>query len=714
MAKQLQKTFSTLDLIAQGRTINSWHVSQMVDAFTGAEEFDISILGSLSLDGKLFLNLPSMPPRDRVYTQSTFLALDPINNQVYTTAASATVYPIELNPLTKTAWNSGRGNLNNNTNFGYLSFIRNTTGDNNTIYGSNNAINNTTGGGLTVIGTRNLNAGSNLDNVIAIGNQVLFNSQSGENIGGGLRTLYNLKYGTNNIGFGNYTLYNSISGDNNLALGNYSASLNKGNNNVTLGHSSLPFDELGSNRITIGTFAGRNIGDGWLEIHSYSDVEDDSAPLVLGNFNERWFRINGGFSLDLASNPIAPNISITPDQLLFDSNGKAYITPRGYTRYEADNIFQVRGNYLTLEYLDENYYDKDEINTKLTSVYKTKGSVANFSALPTTGNIAGDVWNLISNGDNYVWVLDLNNTGLPGWDKLSGITDLSGYVPTSRKLSINGTQFDLSADRSWTVPEGTVTSVGMTVPTGLSIAGSPITGAGVLAVSLASGYIIPTQALIDSKNAGLVTTTLSTGTSNAVTGNTNTFLNIVQGGASPGSSTQVTGTGSISVSSDANGKLTINGTDSNTTYTAGTGLLLTGTVFSTVFGTTSGTSAAGNDSRFHNQVTLGTANGLSLNTQVLSLALATQSSPGAMSSDDKTKLDGLGGDTWSQTFGSTTITTYNIDHNLGSKYVIVQIYEELSGKSVEMEVITSTINRVIININNPPDIANKYRVVVKK
>lgn len=40
---------------------------------------------------------------------------------------------------------------------------------------------------------------------------------------------------------------------------------------------------------------------------------------------------------------------------------------------------------------------------------------------------------------------------------------------------------------------GTVTSVGMTTPTGLSVAGSPITTAGTLAVTYASGYSIPTD-----------------------------------------------------------------------------------------------------------------------------------------------------------------------------------------------------------------------------
>ena len=45
---------------------------------------------------------------------------------------------------------------------------------------------------------------------------------------------------------------------------------------------------------------------------------------------------------------------------------------------------------------------------------------------------------------------------------------------------------------------GTVTSVSMTVPTGLSVFGSPITTSGTLAVSLSSGYVIPQQSTIDS------------------------------------------------------------------------------------------------------------------------------------------------------------------------------------------------------------------------
>lgn len=57
----------------------------------------------------------------------------------------------------------------------------------------------------------------------------------------------------------------------------------------------------------------------------------------------------------------------------------------------------------------------------VTSVYKVKGSKASYSALPATGNVTGDVWNLDDTGANYVW------TGT-AWDKLSETVDLSGYM----------------------------------------------------------------------------------------------------------------------------------------------------------------------------------------------------------------------------------------------------------------------------------------------
>ena len=69
-------------------------------------------------------------------------------------------------------------------------------------------------------------------------------------------------------------------------------------------------------------------------------------------------------------------------------------------------------------------------------------------------------------------------------------SDISGYVPTSRNLTINGATYDLTADRSWTT--GTVTSVGMTVPSAFSVAPSSITTSGTFAITgagLTSQYV---------------------------------------------------------------------------------------------------------------------------------------------------------------------------------------------------------------------------------
>ena len=74
---------------------------------------------------------------------------------------------------------------------------------------------------------------------------------------------------------------------------------------------------------------------------------------------------------------------------------------------------------------------------------------------------------------------DGTNSAAPQWSAITS-SDI-GAVPTSRQLTINGTAYDLSADRSWSV--GTVTSVALTMPSAFSVSGSPITSSGTIAIS---------------------------------------------------------------------------------------------------------------------------------------------------------------------------------------------------------------------------------------
>lgn len=71
-------------------------------------------------------------------------------------------------------------------------------------------------------------------------------------------------------------------------------------------------------------------------------------------------------------------------------------------------------------------YTKAEVDAKLSSVYKFKGSVANVEALPTDA-VVGDTYNVEDTGANYAW--DGSN-----WDKLSDTIDLSDYA-TKEDLS---------------------------------------------------------------------------------------------------------------------------------------------------------------------------------------------------------------------------------------------------------------------------------------
>lgn len=89
------------------------------------------------------------------------------------------------------------------------------------------------------------------------------------------------------------------------------------------------------------------------------------------------------------------------------------------------------------------FYTKTEIDTKVSSVYKFKGNVANYAALPSTGLTAGDVYNLSDTGANYAW------TGTV-WDDLGTTVDISGKENVSNKSQ------DIETDKASTTKYASV------------------------------------------------------------------------------------------------------------------------------------------------------------------------------------------------------------------------------------------------------------------
>lgn len=77
--------------------------------------------------------------------------------------------------------------------------------------------------------------------------------------------------------------------------------------------------------------------------------------------------------------------------------------------------------------------------------------------------------------------------------KVSQLTNDKGYLTAHQSLASYYTKAEIDA-KGYTTNKGTVTSVGLTLPTGLTCATKTITTSGTFAISLASGYSIPTTA----------------------------------------------------------------------------------------------------------------------------------------------------------------------------------------------------------------------------
>lgn len=139
-------------------------------------------------------------------------------------------------------------------------------------------------------------------------------------------------------------------------------------------------------------------------------------------------------------------------------NNSNYLTST--TPSAGDNSTKVA----TTEYVDSAI-------SGLGSILNYKGTKATESALPSTGNVTGDVWIVSADNSEYVW----NGTA---WEKLGPTIDLSGYVPTSRTVNGKALSADISLSASdvGALPDSTdVTKwAGIALNTGTTLAGNSL------------------------------------------------------------------------------------------------------------------------------------------------------------------------------------------------------------------------------------------------
>lgn len=118
------------------------------------------------------------------------------------------------------------------------------------------------------------------------------------------------------------------------------------------------------------------------------------------------------------------------DNITYNIDPTGYATFSDIKRLEEKipkNTSQLENTsgYLT----NKETYLKEEIDNKISSIYKFKGSVANKDDLPTTGLNAGDTYNLLDTGMNTAW------TGT-SWDDLGVTVDLTDYAKKADMISI--------------------------------------------------------------------------------------------------------------------------------------------------------------------------------------------------------------------------------------------------------------------------------------
>ena len=183
------------------------------------------------------------------------------------------------------------------------------------------------------------------------------------------------------------------------------------------------------------------------KINGKNSIEIEAGNNITIDDTENGIRINstgggsGGTSNynDLSNKPKINNVELNGNKTSSDLG----LQPAGNYALESDiptktsdlnndsGFIDKNVNNLTNYYKTSETYNKTEIDNKISSVYKYKGTVATYANLPSSDLTVGDVYNVESTGDNYAW------TGTV-WDKLGGDIDLSGYQPkidSTHKLS---------------------------------------------------------------------------------------------------------------------------------------------------------------------------------------------------------------------------------------------------------------------------------------
>lgn len=202
-------------------------------------------------------------------------------------------------------------------------------------------------------------------------------------------------------------------------------------NGDTIIQASLPYSEAANG----GTIAKRD-NSGRLDV---ADPTETIQAVNMGYANTHYGRLSSGNDWTNLNRFNTESISVhaTDKSIYMKLTNQGFVVKTSSSSEEHNITLQDANG--TIAYLGDvsstaistlasaKTYTDTQINTKLSSALKYKGSKDTYADLPKTGNQVGDVWNVVAAygnahaGTNWAW----NGTI---WDPLGGTIDLTNYV----------------------------------------------------------------------------------------------------------------------------------------------------------------------------------------------------------------------------------------------------------------------------------------------
>lgn len=249
---------------------------------------------------------------------------------------------------------------------------------------------------------------------------------------------------------------------------------------------------------------------------------------------------------------------------------------------KEDHIHSTNTSMLNLN--GTSYAFHSDFSSNLPMVYAptstgTSGQILKSTGgVPTWSDLTSVSWNTIT-GKPSTFTPSAHNqasntiTALTGYTKGTSTADLA--VTDTLNTALGKLECQIATKTSNT---GTVTSVKMTVPTGLSVSGSPITTSGTLALTYASGYSIPTTAKQTNWDTAY-------GWGNHASAGYLKTIPAATSSSYGGIQIGYTTSGKNYAVQLSNGKAYVNvpWTDTKTTYTAGTNISISGTTINCTY-----------------------------------------------------------------------------------------------------------------------------------